>query len=404
LKALSIMLFVLLAGGGARAEPVDCEALKSSYEPFQVIRVIHIDGALDADHTSVYRDPSGPTVVISTRADGSSTTKTTAYGMFAILREEPSNKAATVKFEYAGVDPQKFPLDRPATYTITHVAANGQAAALKVDYTFIGRTKVALETCQFDVIRYTSRSVNLANGQEVSFVEGEYSPELKLLLNSKTRVKEGAREMSIVIAARTLQVGIRNFIQAGNASSQIDPSQPSRMASPQTAPSPEFSVCSLWKYVQTPITPGRLFAHGQVDIADMAGAWLGGVGFYCAVPHSYIDIFVHRPGGSPADHYWGNATLKTSLELDGVKMPASVERGIIYVDISDDLRSVLEKAFELKPDAPARRVRVDVANFGKFDLVAKPATPPQQPAAEAVSFDHMMAMCDATIAAQPRSK
>jgi hypothetical protein len=407
LKSFLIALFLLLAGAGARAEPVDCDALKSSYEPYQVIRVIHIDDVMDADHTSVYRDPSGRTVAISTRADGSSTSKTTTYGMLAILREDPSNQAATVKFEYAGIDPARFPLDRPATYTITHVAANGRSAALKVEYTFIGRKTVALETCQFDVIRYRSRSVNLANGQEVSLVEGEYSPELKLSLNSKTRFKAGGKQMSVVIAARTLLVGTRNFVPAGRNSSLIASSQlgASQMAAAPTAPSPEFSVGSLWKYVQAPITPGRLFAHGQVDIADKAGARLGGVGFYCAVPHSYIDIFVHRPGGSLADYYWGNATLKTSLELDGVKMPATVERGIIYVDISDDLRPLLEKAFEFKPGAPARRLRVDVANFGKFELLAKPTTPTvAQPATEVVSFERMMTMCDATIAAQPRSK
>jgi hypothetical protein len=407
LKAFLIALFLLLAGGGARAEQADCEALKSSYEPFQVIRVIHIDDVLDADHTSVYRNPSGRTVALSTRADGSSTSKTTTYGMLAILREDPSNRAATVKFEYAGVDPQKFPLDQPATYTITHVAANGQSAALKVEYRFIGRKTIALDTCQFDVIRYTSRSVSLANGREVSFVEGEYSPELKLSLNSRTRFKAGSKQMSIVIAARTLLVGTRNFVPAGRGSSQDVPPQmgASQMVATQTAPSPEFSVGSLWKYVQTPVTPGRLFAHGQVDIADTAGARLGGVGFYCAVPHSYIDIFVHRPGGSLADYYWGNATFKTSLELNGARMPATVERGIIYVDISDDLRPLLQKAFELKPGAPARRLSVDIANLGKFDLIAKQATPPAaQPATEVVSFERMMTMCDTTIAAQPRSK
>ena len=55
MKAYLVAMFVLLAGGGARSEPGDCEALKSSYEPFQVIRVIRTDGGLDADHTAVYR-------------------------------------------------------------------------------------------------------------------------------------------------------------------------------------------------------------------------------------------------------------------------------------------------------------------------------------------------------------
>jgi hypothetical protein len=404
LKAFLIALPLLLAGGGARAEPVDCDALKSSNEPYQVTRIIHIDDVLDADHTSVYRDPSGRTVALSARADGSSTSKTTTYGMLAILREDPSNKAPAVKYEYAGIDPANFPLDQPANYTITHVAANGHSAALKVEYRYIGRKTVALEACQFEVIRYTSRSISLANGQEVSFVEGEYSPELKLSLNSKTRFKAGGKHMSIVIAARTLQVGTGNIVPAGSNLSQIAaaPLGPSQMAAAPSAPSPEFSVGSRWKYVQAPITPGRLFAHGQLDIADKAGARLGGVGFYCALPHSYIDIFVHRPGGGLADYYWGNATFKTSLELDGIKMPATVERGIVYVDISDDLRPLLEQAFAFRPGTPARRHSIDIANFGKFELVARPTTPSAaQPASEVVSFERMMTMCDTTIAAQP---
>jgi hypothetical protein len=139
MKAYLVAMFVLLAGGGARSEPGDCEALKSSYEPFQVIRVIRTDGGLDADHTAVYRDPSGRNIVISTRADGSSTSKATSYGMLTVQRENPSDKAATVKLEYAGVDPRNFPLDRSATYTETDVTASGQAVAFRVEYTFVGK-------------------------------------------------------------------------------------------------------------------------------------------------------------------------------------------------------------------------------------------------------------------------
>jgi hypothetical protein len=185
MKAYLVAMFVLLAGGGARSEPGDCEALKSSYEPFQVIRVIRTDGGLDADHTAVYRDPSGRNIVISTRADGSSTSKATSYGMLTVQRENPSDKAATVKLEYAGVDPRNFPLDRSATYTETDVTASGQAVAFRVEYTFVGKKTVVLETCQFDVFQYTSRRTRLADGLEVSFDEGESSPQLKFTINRR---------------------------------------------------------------------------------------------------------------------------------------------------------------------------------------------------------------------------
>jgi hypothetical protein len=398
MKAFLVAMFVLLAGGGARSEPGDCDALKSSYEPFQVIRVIRIDGGLDADHIAVYRDPSGRNIVISTRADGSSTSKIISYGMLTAQRENPSDKAATVKFEYAGVDPQNFPLDRSATYTETDVTASGQAVALRVEYTFVGKKTVVLDRCQFDVIQYTSRRTRLADGLEVSFDEGEYSPQLKFTLNSKTRVHAPGKDLSLVVASEKLFIGARNFVPTGNVSAQGGSAQ---TPSAQTVASAEFSVGSLWQYLQSSTSPGRIFAHGQADIAIKSGGWLGGVGFYCAVPHPYIDIFVHKPGGNIADYYWGTATLKTTLDLDGVRMPASVERGIIYIDVSDDIRPSLEKAFEFKPGSPARHLKVDVAGFANFDLVVtETAPPPARPATEVVSFARMMSLCDATIAAQ----
>ena len=123
------------------------------------------------------------------------------------------------------------------------------------------------------------------------------------------------------------------------------------------------------------------------------------MGFYCAVPHPYIDIFVHKPGGNVADYYWGTATLKTILDLDGVRMPASVERGIIDIDVSDDIRPGLEKTFEFKPGSPARHIKVDVVDFANFDLIVTEAAPPR-PATEVVSFARMVSLCDATVAAQ----
>jgi len=284
---------------------------------------------------------------------------------------------------------------------VTHVAANGQKTALKVEYRFIGRKTFALETCQFDVIQYTSRSVNLADGQEVSFVEGEYSPDLKITLGSRTRLTAEGKMISLVITARKLYVGTANFIPAGKASPAIGPSK--MVAAPPT--SLELSVASLWKYIQAPVTPGRIFAHGQTDIADQHGAWLGGIGFYCALPHPYIDIFVHKPGGTLTDYYWGNASLKTSLELDGIKMPATIERGIIYIDVSDEIRPALEKVFEFKPGASNRALNVDVANFAKFSLIVKANNqPPAAATTDLVSFARMVGLCDTTIAAQPRGK
>jgi hypothetical protein len=397
-KALLVAMFVLLAGGAARSEPVDCEAVKSSNEPFQVIRVIRANGGLDADHTAVYRDPSGRNIAISTRADGSSTLKAISYGMLTVQRESPSDQAATVKFTYAGVDPQNFPLDRSVTYTETDVSGSGQTVAFRVEYTFVGKKTVALETCQFDVVQFTSRRTRLADGLEVSFDEGEYSPQLKFTLNSKTRVHVAGKELSLVVASRKLFVGTRNFDPPGKAASQPSPSQ---MPSPPAAASAEFSVSSLWEYLQSPMSPGRIFAHGQAAIAGKSGGWLGGVGFYCAVPHPYLDIFVHKPGGAIADYYWGTATLKSTLALDGVRMPATVERGIIYIDVSDEIRPNLERAFELKPGSPARHLKVEVADFANFELiVAEAAPPPARPATEVVSFAHMMSLCDATVAAQ----
>ena len=236
MKAFLIALFVLQASCGARAEPVDCKSLKSSYEPLQVIGVLHTDGAPEADYTStsvIYRDPSGRMVGMSTRADGSGTIKKINYGMLVVQVEDSSINGVNVKFEYTGVDPQTFSPDRSATYTRTSVAPNGAAGALKVEHTFVGRKTVALETCQFDVIQYTSRSISLADGKEVSFVEGEYSPELKLSLNWKMRVKRGDKEVSTAGAVQKLLVGTSNFIIPGAASPQAVP-PPAGAAQPQS--------------------------------------------------------------------------------------------------------------------------------------------------------------------------
>jgi hypothetical protein len=224
-KAFLIAFLMLQLDCAAHADPVDCNALKSSYEPFQITRMIHTDGAPGADRTStsvIYRDPSGQMVGVSTRADGRGTVKTTNYGMLIIQVEDSSTSGANVKFEYNGVDPQTFSPDRSVTYTRNSVAANGAVGALRVEYTFVGKKAVALETCQFDVIQYADRSIS-PDGKEVFFTEGEYSPELKLSLNWKTRLKRGEKEIFMVGAVQKLLVGAGSFTIPGTASPQTAP-------------------------------------------------------------------------------------------------------------------------------------------------------------------------------------
>jgi hypothetical protein len=390
-KTLGAAFFALLGGTIARSEPVDCERLKSSQEPYQLIRVTRVNGAIDADHVAVYREAAGRSVAVVTRANGSSASRTTNQGMFAIEGSASGNGVAG-KVEYSGIDPKSFPLERSATYTMTQPAPNGQKISFKVEYTYIGRKTVLLDTCQIDVVQYSSRRFNLLDGKEVSFFEGEYSPELQSTISQKGRVVAQGNETSIVVTARQVNLGVKNFALIGGAAAQ-----------PATAQAQEFSLSSLWKYSQVPVVPGRIFAHRQADIVDRSGAQLGGVAFYCAVPHSYVDIFVHRPGAGLDKYFWGEATLKTGLKLNGVSMPANVERGIVYIDIGDGIRPALEKAFEPGSGARAQRVNVDVANFAKFDLVVSSAgSTPGGSGTERISFGHMMDLCDATIAAQGR--
>jgi hypothetical protein len=244
---------------------------------------------------------------------------------------------------------------------------------------------IALETCQLEVVQYTSRRLNLADGKEASFLEGEYSPELQITLNSTTRASAQRKEIAVRIAAPSVKVGTENF-------------DPIRAAAARGV---EFSVSSHWGYIQKVVTPGRIFEHGHAALSDGSGTVLGGVGFYCALPHSYVDIFVHKPGGRISDYYWGDATLRTSVKFNGVGMPAAVEHGIIYIDIGDGVRSALENAFELKSGVTVRRSNVDVANFAKFDLLVRTTEPPRpSPDTDIVSYARMTEMCDETIAAQ----
>jgi hypothetical protein len=159
----------------------------------------------------------------------------------------------------------------------------------------------------------------------------------------------------------------------------------------------EFGVSSQWVYRQQRFSD-KILAHGQADLVDSSGTLSGGVGFYCGIPGPYIDIFVHKPGGTLAQYLWGEATFKTSLKFNGTAMPASVEQGIIYVNIrGDDDRAMFARAFELGPAVNEQRSTVDVANLAKFDLVVRPTQPKNVPAgALVVPYSRMTALCDAT--------
>jgi hypothetical protein len=374
---------------------------------------LRVNGASIGDRVSVSRDSAGRTVAIATRLDGSGGTKTTSQGIFAVEQGSASGTGEARKFEYSGVDLKTFPLDRPATYTMTQISTNGQKVSFRVEYTFDRKMIIAWGNCRLDVVRYNLRRFNLADSQEVSSLEGEYSPELRLTLNSRGRVTAQGQEMSVITIAMHLKIGsvssaltggARGYIvQSPQPASQL-PQSKGQAPQPGAQPPQEFSVGSIWEYRQQAVAPGRIFAHGQADIVDPAGAQIGGVGFYCAVPHSYVDIYVRKPGAGLGNYLWGNATLKTSLKLNGVSMPAKVERGIIFIDIDAAVRPVLNKAFELGAGAGSQRIDVDVANFAKFALIMKankPSSP--SPPAVAVSYARMVNMCDATIGEQPRS-
>jgi hypothetical protein len=397
----------------AQSEPaVDCDRLKSSKEPYQLARVVRTDGGIDSDFLSVFREPSGRSVAVGTSADGRPKGKNINQGVFVI-------EQAGRKVEYSGVDPKNFPLDRPATFTSTQTFPNGQTVSFKVEYAFLGKKTITLEKCRLDVVQYSMRRFNLADGQETSFFEGEYSPELQYTPNQRMRAMAPGKQVSITIASHMVKVGTVNFVSVGgekppqtaaqapqSKGQSAQPSSPFQRRAPSTEPTPqEFSVKSIWEYrQQAQLVPGRVFAHGQADIVDQSGVQIGGVGFYCAVPHAYIDISVRKPGGAIGDYLWGNATLKTSLKLSGASMPASVERGIVFLDINDAVRPVLDKAFELKSGARTQRVAFDVANFAKFALIiTRTESPAPRPGAEAVSYARMVSLCDTTIAAQQRA-
>jgi hypothetical protein len=405
-KAYTAVLLMLLGGAAARAEPSDCAHLKSSHEPYELLRMTIVNnGRHDAESLSVSREPSGRSVVTARRVGNSSQTKTISQGLF-VMEQDSSAGGGASKMEYSGVDIRKFPLDRPATYTMTQTFANGQKVSFKVEYKFIGRATTALGRCRLDIVRYSSRRFNIADGQETSFLEGEYSPELQVTLNSKSRVTAQGQGMSVIVAARHARVGTNIFPLIGGArwEAAARSPQPTDLQPNGQAPQ-EFSVGSIWEYRQQAMAPGRIFAHGQADIVDASGAQIGGVGFYCAVPHSYVDIYVRKPGAGLGNYLWGNATLKTSLKLNGVSMPAKVEGGIVFIDIDDAVRPVLIKALELGAGAGSQRIDVDVANFAKFALIMKTNKPPSpSPPAVAVSYARMVSMCDATIAQQRKAQ
>jgi hypothetical protein len=170
------------------------------------------------------------------------------------------------------------------------------------------------------------------------------------------------------------------------------------LVSAATASAEEFLVTSRWQYNTKAVRPEVILAHGQADIFDPATTeWIGGIGFYCARPQTYIDIFVHEPGGpgnpaTPATPmHWGSPTFRTSLTLNGAVMPAAVEAGIVYVDIDAGIGRVLADAFALK--TPSKRLDFDVAKFATFTLVMKRIEPRSRPDTAITDFDQMVGMC-----------
>jgi hypothetical protein len=393
-KVVAAIMVVLSAGSVARSEPAECVRLKTSNEPFQLIRVIN--GGMDADYTSVFRQPDGRSAIESTPVGGGTAVKATFQGLFVI--EEFAGKATDppTRYAYAGVDPANFSLDRPTSYIATQTAPNGQTVGFKVEYAFLGRNTIALGDCAIDVVRYRSRLSYVANGQEVSFLEGEYSPDLQMALSSKGRLSANGKAARISIVPRKLNIGVDHF----DAPSGPAPSKPTA----GDVPPPEFTMAMTWRYRREAV-PERILARGQTALVDKSGLRLGAVEFFCANPLPYIGIVVNKPGGGPAEHFWGEATRKTTLRLDGFAVPASVVTGIIYVDVGNEVRPILEKTFGPAPGSAPERRNIEVADFARFDLVvdASPASPALA-GADLVSYDRMVMMCDAAIAGHGASR
>jgi hypothetical protein len=165
------------------------------------------------------------------------------------------------------------------------------------------------------------------------------------------------------------------------------------------AMSQEFLLSSRWRYLQRPVATD-IFGHGQADIfAKSSTLWLGSVGFYCAAPQPYFDIKIHKPPGRLEDEpFWGTPTIMTNLKLNGSSMPAAVEHGLISVDIDQQTRPVLGRAFELEPGHELRRIRIEVKDFARFDLIMKPIAPTTAVDGSTVmSFAAMSRMCDTTL-------
>ncbi len=166
----------------------------------------------------------------------------------------------------------------------------------------------------------------------------------------------------------------------------------------------EFLVTSRWQYLAKPVNASVL-AHGQADIFDPSiNRQIGGIGYYCARPTTYIDIFVHEPGrpimtGDPShpvtELHWGHPTFRTSLKLNGVELPSVVESGVIYVDIDARIGPLLADAFALK--TASKRLDIDVARLAAFTLVMKRIEPKSRPDTAIVDFDQMVEICRTTL-------
>src|SRR5262245_42080799 len=76
-----------------------------------------------------------------------------------------------------------------------------------------------------------------------------------------------------------------------NVPSQTTSRSSVRFAQNGPAQPQEFPLNSDWEYVQLkPSAPNQAYySWGHANIVDKSGAPIGAVGFYCTLPHSYVD-------------------------------------------------------------------------------------------------------------------
>jgi hypothetical protein len=217
-----VALCVLSSAVRAEDAPVDCDRLKTSAMPFQVsfdfeTRMDNMATAKTYQIYQQYREPSERHALVGGEWHivgqlPLSYTKTEAIGRF-VLSSTRIPTGVVSQYYYKGIDPLVTPADAKVSYSVTSISAGAKSFTDREDET-TGKNTVLLGGCSFAVYEIRSKIKVMkedGTGLATMLVEASYSPELKMLLKSKSDFLAAGKHTIRELTPRSLALSFEPF-------------------------------------------------------------------------------------------------------------------------------------------------------------------------------------------------